>query len=311
MKIDIAKDFVRYLYTKELSTHTVETYLSAVKSMNKFLINEYQVSCLGDSYNQLKGYMISNWVTSIIRRKPNTRILYLRVAGIFLKYLHAMQYVDFDLSAALPPVPCASKLEALYPEQFSQKRAYTAEEIQMMLTALDPERFHSARTRAIIALLTTTGLRVSELLALKVKDVQPGVTSAFVPRKGTHGNPVEVMIPSAVQPYVKPYLLLRELKGLDCSLDSPLFINSTGKATTRYDVNNSLSALERKLGLPEGVHTFRHTALTNIAKNVDPAAARDVAGQKSISITNHYLHSTREEKLAAVEQLGNLLGAVV
>lgn len=311
MKLDVEKDFIRYLYTKELSSHTVETYLSAIKGLNKYLTNTYQLSCMDEEVSEIKGYMISNWVSSIIRRKPNTRILYLRVANIFLKYLHAMQYVSFDLSAALPPVPCASKLETLYPEHFAQKRAYTSEEIQSMLSALNPSKFHGARTRAVIAILVTTGLRVSELLALKVADVQPGVNSAYVPRKGTHGRPVEVMIPSAIQPYVKPYLLLRELKGLDCAPDAPLFVNSTGKATSRQDIHNALSILERKLGLPEGVHTFRHTALTNIAKNIDPAAARDVAGQKSIAITNRYLHTTTEEKLAAVEQLGALLGDVL
>ena len=125
----------------------------------------------------------------------------------------------------------------------------------------------------------------------------------MVARKRTHGNKVHVSIPTAIIPYAKTYVEFRRKKGESINDDSPLFVGVAGEPLTRRDALGGISAIQKKLGLPTGLHTFRHTAITAASKIADPGTARDIAGQKSFTVTNRYVHSTNEEQLRATEQI--------
>lgn len=121
--IDILQDYERYLRNEDRSERTVKTYIFTVKRLQQFVLREYEVD-IGDD---LKGYMISQWVTSIQNLKPTSRALYIVSAGVFLKYLYNMDYVAKDLSAALPKPPSPEKYYDNHPEEHAPKRAYTAD----------------------------------------------------------------------------------------------------------------------------------------------------------------------------------------
>lgn len=307
MKLDIFKDFERYLYTKELSQSTVGTYIYHASLIDKFLRSNYGIELEFESLPLLKGYMVSNWASSISQLSVATRSLYITSANIFFRYLHAMQYVDFDLSTALPPPPNIEKYKKLHPEEHHEKRGYSNQELKIMLEALNPNTFTGSRTKAIIVLLVSTGLRVSELASLNVGDILENDGFIYVARKGTHGAKVKVPLPKAVIDPVLEFLTKRENHGCRADMNDPLFITSSNRRMTRVEIYRCLAKVQKDVGVHTGVHTFRHTALSHIAKTADPVVARDVAGQKSISVTNRYLHSSDEEMLAAVEKLAELL----
>lgn len=287
------EDFVRWLRTRDVSDSTLDTYLHPVHKLVDYLASTYDASFTDDS---VKGYMVSNWVTTLQDYKVTTRALYITAANLFLRFLYTMQYISFDLRSALPETPLPDRHYRVHPEERPERRAYTRDEIQAMLDNGTP------RTKALVALLTASGLRISELLDLNVRDVFPdGETfdpHPTVARKGTHGNRVTVTIPEAVLPYLREYLETRIL-----SDDSPLFEDERGNRLNRRAAYASLASLQRRLGQPTGCHTYRHTAITNIERQADPVVARDFAGQKSLTITNRYLHSTLDEQTTAAYTL--------
>ena len=299
-------DFERYQRNREVSEGSIVTYVRAVRLMEKYLNENYHISLEGEGYKHIKGFMVSNWASSIMDLNIATRVLYLVSAREFLRFLFCMQYVDFDLSSALPPLPNIKKYRNLHPDTWNKKRNYTGDELQKMMKAASRNTFSGARSRALIAVLVATGLRVSELCTLNVGDVSQESGFAYVPRKGTHGNKVPVAIPGWLMEYVKDYLSQRRRLGLSCLPSDPLFVSNRGKRMDRYLVYHSLAEIQKKTGCPTGVHTYRHTALSEISRTTDPATSRDIAGQKSISVTNGYLHATDADKLAAVDSLSSL-----
>lgn len=306
--LDIILDYQRHLRSMELSERTIENYTYILNRLSVWLMEEYSVDF--SDPNAVKGYMISMYFTSIQHFKIASRTLYLTVIRAFLRWMRALQYVDHDLSAAVPKLPSVGKYNAAHPEQFTPKRGYTSDEIKAMLTAERHSRFVCHRDRAIIATMLSTGLRVSELLALKIEDVIGQPDFVYVPRKGTHGQKVAVAIAPAAYPFIMKYIDERKKKLLADENDA-LWVTPSGKPMVKTEVANSLAVLQKKVGVPTGTHTLRHTMITEVTKQANPIVARDAAGQKSISVTNRYLHSTQNEIKEAVSLAGSLIDEAI
>lgn len=306
MKLNIYKDFERYLFTKELSETTVTNYCRIAKLVEDYIHKNYGLT-YDENLEEIKGYMLSNWATSIMDLKVTTRASYIISANVFLKFLYTMQYVSFDLSSALPPVPNIERHKRLHPDDIQPKQGYTPEEIDRMFRSINSNTINGCRTRAIIALLVTTGLRVSELLSLNVSDPFDPSGFMMVARKGTHGNKVKVSIPKDTLKYLREYIAMRINRKISTEPNDPLFVTKNGRRMSRFEIYRTLKTVQLDVGTHTGVHTYRHTALTQIAKTSDPVVARDVAGQKSLTVTNRYLHSTDEEMKEATDLLTSLL----
>lgn len=306
-ELNVIADYQRHLRGMELSDLTIVDYTRILNRLNGWLMQEYSTDF--SDPNTVKGYMISMYCTSIQNLKIATRTLQLTVIKAFLKWLHALQYTDHDLSAAVPKLPTIEKYNAAHPEQVNVKRGYTPDEIKAMLTAVRHSSFICHRDRAIIATMLSTGLRVSELLALRVGDVIAEPEFIHVPRKGTHGQKVPVAIAPVAFPYIMRYIEEREKK-ITTHIDDALWVMPSGKPMDRHEVAHSLAALQKKLGIPTGTHTLRHTMITEVTKQSNPIVARDAAGQKSISVTNRYLHSTQDEIREAVILAGLIVDVV-
>ena len=300
--MDYIQDFQRVLRTSGASERTIADYAAIVRRMSDYIRANYNAEFEKDD---VKGFMVSNWATSIEDRKPSTRRLYHVVASKYLVFLYDLQYVSHDLSRALPKLPSLEKQYAIQPEARPDKRPYSNEEVRRMLECECGTYFETCRKNALVAALVTTGLRCSELLALTIADLIRPDNTAMIPRKGTHGNPVKVHIPPEILPVMLEYLKVRKIRVGDFSAGDPVFVSRSGAPLCRTDVYRILAKVEKSLGIPTGVHTFRHTALSEIARIADPATARDVAGQKSIEVTNRYLHSTDESMAAAVSGLAS------
>ena len=90
-----------------------------------------------------------------------------------------------------------------------------------------------------------------------------------------------------------------------CAPDAPLFVSQKGNRMTRNALWKSFASKQRELGLDTGVHRFRHTFLSDVDhhSNGSAALARDLGGHSSVAITNNYLHTTPEERRAAVNSM--------
>ena len=301
--MNIYSEFNRHLHNDELLESTIRNYMRVVLLFEKYVSENYHVRFADEGYRNLRGYMVSNWASSLSDRKFSSRTVYYIALRRFLSFLYALQYVDFDLTTALPRTQTLQKHMKLHPEERSEVRGYDPDEIGEMLRKSRGKNPQDVRRAAIIAMLSTTGLRVSELLALTVDDVAGDPQIVRVPRKGTHGAKMDVHVPSAVYPYLHAYLGTRKAP----QEVRALFVTKYGNPMDRFDVYRTLKRVQDKIGAPTGCHTFRHTALTQITRQADVIVARDVANQKSVEITNRYLSATPEDMQEAVEKIAEMI----
>ena len=184
----------------------------------------------------------------------------------------------------------------------AQEKVYTSEQIAALLERMEngSDRLTDIRDLAIVALILGSGMRASEVCSLNIcqmRDIQDGVV--WCKRKG--GETSEVNVASFVFPHIQRYLILRGR----CAPDAPLFISQKGNRMTRNAMWKSFAAKQRELGLDTGIHRFRHTFLSDVDhhSNGSAALARDLGGHTSVAITNNYLHTTKEERQAAVNSM--------
>ena len=296
----LIEEFAYNLKVRMASPKTIETYTRTAQRMTDWIAHEYKADFESDTVD---GMMISHWAGSISELKPSSRKLYHTAATSFLDFLYNAGAIKAELSKSIPDI---GSLEVLYkkqPEARPNKTAYTVEQVKQMLETKSRSKECTLRNHALIAVLVSTGLRIFEALQLNVGDVY-GDDDVKVARKGSFGNKVGIVIPDEVKEYTDPYIQWRERNGETVTDDSPLF-TANGERLTDRTARASVAELEKKLGLPTGLHTFRHTALTETGKFADAATARDLAGQKNISVTNRYLHSSEDDRKHAASKLAN------
>lgn len=301
--IDIQSDFARYLKNRDMSERSIQTYVEVSGRMCRYIEQNFNAKFEDDA---VKGYMISNWESSIQNLKITTKNQYLLIAKAFLKYLFLMQYVTVDMSDVLSKPKSLDRYYKIHPDERSEKVGYTLDEVKTMMNAARCSKINEKRTAAMIAALVSSGLRAAELCSLNVGDLKEDTVFVMVARKGTHGNKVKAALPFEARPIIDEYLQARVKDGEAVSDESPLFVTRKGSRMSPNTMWVDISRIQKKLGIHTGIHTFRHTALTAAAKSADPVTSRDFAGQKNIAVTNRYLHSTEAEIESAASAVANI-----
>lgn len=145
------------------------------------------------------------------------------------------------------------------------------------------------RDRAIIELLLCSGIRVSELAALKISDVDFINKSALI-REAKGGKQRVVYITDVCSMYLKDYLKTRK-DNLDC-----LFLTKNKTAMTKDSIENSLKTLGKQSGVPNvHPHRFRRTFATNMYKRgMDIRSIQKLMGHTNINTTMIYINSNQE-----------------
>ncbi|MGE3770265.1 MAG: tyrosine-type recombinase/integrase [Bdellovibrionales bacterium] len=142
----------------------------------------------------------------------------------------------------------------------------------------------AARDALLLVLLYATGLRISEMLALNVGDVQ-GKTEIIVTGKGNKQRMVPLL--PAVQQALENYLPYHPQAGKN----APLFLSKRGQREYVAAVDARFQALRRQLGLPEHLtpHALRHTFATHLlAGGADLRTLQELLGHASLSTTQVY-----------------------
>ena len=152
--------------------------------------------------------------------------------------------------------------------------------------------------QAIIALMAASGMRASEIGWLNVGAIRRRTNGyIYALRKGQ--NIRKVFVAEFAIPYIEVYLSTRGA----VSDDDPLFVTMSGRRINRDHVDDILRTRQEKLGLRTGTHNIRYTVLNSVERFADPAVARDIAGHKSMNVTNRYMVTSAEERSRAVENL--------
>lgn len=180
-------------------------------------------------------------------------------------------------------------------------KAITVEQIEQLLSAPDDNDVLGARDRAMLETLYSTGIRVSELVDLGMRDLDENQEALRIRGKGKKERlvPLGSHALTAIRHYVN--ILTNDERyssawGPD-KADPPLFINKHGGRLSSRSVRRKLDKYLRQVGLDPSIspHTLRHSFATHLLDNgADLRSVQELLGHQSLSTTQTYTHLTTQ-----------------
>ena len=224
---------------------------------------------------------ISKWVflqnRLQIHRASSTISRELISIKIFFRYLSAENLIKFDVSSRVE----SPKLWKLLPD------VLTESDVEKLLSAPDVKTNIGLRDKAMLELLYATGLRVSELVSLKIKDLD--IDAGFVRCFGKGGKERIVPVGSHARKAVRNYLKTRA----DTSGSSYLFISNRKTKMTRINFYDRVKFYAKKAGISKKIypHLLRHSFATHLLSHgADLRVVQEMLGHSDISTTQIYTH---------------------
>jgi integrase/recombinase XerD len=178
------------------------------------------------------------------------------------------------------------------------------EEIDSIIKAIDLSKPEGERNRAMLETLYGCGLRVSELVNLRISDLF--FDEGFIKVTGKGDKQRFVPIVAITQKYINIYRNeKRNHLNIQPGHEDTLFLNRRGKQLTRAMVFTIIKQLVEKIGLKKNVspHTFRHSFATHLLQNnADLRSIQIMLGHESITTTEIYVHLDKTHLTQVVEQ---------
>ncbi len=208
------------------------------------------------------------------------------ISGIraFYKFLRLENYIDHD--------PC----ELLESPRFGRTLpdVLSVEEIDRMILTLDPDKEETPRNHAIIETLYGSGLRVSELVDLRISHLNLKEGYLLVTGKGNKQRLVPLS-PESIR-LIEEYLPIRQTLNIKPDSTDILFLNRRGAKMTRvmvfYIIRDAAQAAE--IVKKVSPHTLRHSFATHLLEGgANLRAIQEMLGHESISTTEIYIHLDR------------------
>lgn len=172
----------------------------------------------------------------------------------------------------------------------------TVKEIDNLIEAIDLSKPEGIRNKCIIETLYSCGLRVSELISLKISDLY--FNEGFIKVNGKGNKDRFVPIESATKQYIIDYKSeYRDQLNIYKNHADILFLNRRGKQLTRAMIFTIVKQLAVKMDLKKSIspHTFRHSFATHLLENgADLRAIQLMLGHESITTTEVYVHLDRK-----------------
>lgn len=279
------KGFKSYLQLeKSLSDNSVDAYMHDVDKLTGYLqINGNMKAPADVDLNDLQQFL--KWVSELgMSATSQARI----ISGIrgFYKYCLLENITAVDPSTLIE----APKLKRILPDVLS------FDEIENIISQIDLSRADGGRNKAILETMYSCGLRVSEIINLKISNLYLDVGFIRVIGKGDK----ERLIPigSEAVKYIKIYKEnIRSHQPVQNGSSDILFLNRHGKGLSRVMIFYIIKDLAKKAGITKNIspHTFRHSFATHLVEGgADLRAVQEMLGHESITTTEIYTHLDRD-----------------
>lgn len=261
------------------SEKTVKTYIESLKEFTSFL-QEHNYSFLNinkDIANSYKAYLVSK------NYEAKTSSLYLSAARTFYRYLVEIKAIATNPFVGIKNPKVIKKLPNFLNHSESESLLEMEKEDSIL----------NIRNDFIIEFLYATGLRVSELCNIKMKDISFSEKKIKVMGKGSKER---IVFYKAIDDKLwNDYLSVRD-KILDGTPSDYLLVSKTGKLTTR-SVEKIVKnyALKKNIKSKVTPHTLRHTFATDLLnEGADIRSVGELLGHESLSTTQIYTHVTAD-----------------
>lgn len=274
MNTQILAEYLDFLeIEKGLSENTLEAYRRDLSNFFDFC-NDIDIS-------KIKRTQINSYVRNLHEKKYSPTSIMRKIASLrgFFKWACANEKTKSNPTLTLEQPKIPQKLP----------KVMTAEEINSILNQ-DLSKLH----RVIIELLYGCGLRVSELVNLKINDYD--LNGKYLECTGKGSKDRIVPLGKKAISAIKNYLPEREYTLQKYNLQSKqLLINEKGKQVTRQEVYTFIHEQGKKLHKAISPHTLRHTFATHLLENgADLRVVQELLGHSDVSTTQLYTHISKK-----------------
>lgn len=276
---------------KHLSENTVEAYMRDIVEFEHFVLRMYDVPP-----TEVDSAIIERFLAHLFDTAHKKSSQARTLCGIksFYNYL----LINDRMESSPTEFISAPKAGRHLPDTL------TVEEIDRIINSIDVSTVKGHRDRAMLELLYSCGLRVSELTALRLGDLFFGEGYIRVVGKGDKQR----LVPVSNIARERVMLYLDDRRGMATRSDSRdiLFLNNRGGALTRVMVFTVIRNAVRRAGIDKTVspHTFRHSFATHLlAGGANIRQVQEMLGHESIVTTEIYTHLDSERLRETVEKL--------
>lgn len=285
------KDYKRYLeFERNLTKNSIGAYLSDVHKLQVFCedhdltLQTLTAAHIQDFLRWLNGFSIS----------PSSQARLISSLKAFFNFLQ----LEYDVTTNPAELIETPRLIRKLPDTLSVL------EIDALIQAIDLSSAEGMRNKSMLEVLYGCGLRVSELINLKISNLFLEIEFIKVEGKGNK----ERLIPIGSQAikYLKIYLNeIRNTQKINSESEDYVFLNRRGNPLSRVMIFIIIKDLSLKIGLNKTIspHTFRHSFASHLVEGgADLRAVQDMLGHESITTTEIYTHVDKDYLQSIITQ---------
>ena len=284
---ELATEYLSHLqFERRLSNNTLYAYNLDLKKYTHFLFSELHLT----SINSIKASHIENFVKDLnnagtmdtksdLKKSSTIHRLFSTIRG-FHQYLCQLRITENDPSELLVPPRLTRKIPT----------TLLVEEVDKIIQAVDLTKKYALRDQAILSLLYASGIRVTELVGLKLKNLMmdDGLIRVFGKGRKERIVPIGKIALSFLTLYLKELRPSNSRKGKSQGI---LFLNHRGGKLTRMSIWNILHENTLRAGITKKVspHVLRHSFATHLLEGgADLRSVQEMLGHSDITTTQIY-----------------------
>jgi integrase/recombinase XerD len=277
--IDLFETFLSYLeFEKEFSKNTIESYKNDLEDFKEYL------KIINKKPEDIDKKDAFDYLIYLSRKKLKPSSLRRKISSIrsFYRFLIREELIDRDPTNDLTFPKNEKKLPQIL----------TVEEIEKLINVIPKNSLKGKRDKAIIELLYSSGLRVSEIINLKIKDLD--FNNNYLKCFGKGSKERIVPFGELAKNYIFDYLNEREKNNIKSEY---LFTTKKGEKLLRQEINNFLRVYSKRAKLKKKAHPhmLRHSFATHLLeRGADLRSVQELLGHVDISTTQIYTHLTKE-----------------
>jgi integrase/recombinase XerD len=286
-----AKGFEQYIrLEKGLSRNTVDAYMRDFTTFAGFILRQYDVPP-----TKVEQYMVERYLGYLFEECKHAKASQAReLSGVksFFNYLLLNDKIEQSPTELITTPKRSRQLPDVL----------TVEEVELIINSIPLDSAKGKRDRAMLELLYSCGLRVSELTSLRLSDLFFGEGYIRVMGKGSKQRLVPIS--NVARERIMIYMDCRESKSAKDK--DILFLNNRGKALTRVMIFTIIREAVERVGLDKTVspHTFRHSFATHLlAGGASVRQVQEMLGHESIETTEIYTHLDTSRLRETVEKI--------
>ena len=274
---------------KHLANNSVEAYTHDIVDFEHFILRQFDVPP-----TKVEAYMIERYLAYLFDndRKKSSQARILSGIKSFYNYLLLNDKIESSPTEFVE----APKVGRHLPD------VLTVEEIDLIISSIDPSKPKGRRDRAMLELLYSCGLRVTELITLRICDLFFGEGYIRVVGKGNKQR----LVPINATARERIMIYLDDRRERYHGNEETLFLNNRGGKLTRIMIFTIIREAVKRTGIQKQVspHTFRHSFATHLlAGGANIRQIQEMLGHESISTTEIYTHLDAERLRSTVEKL--------